>query len=80
LSIRRIAVKFVPRLLTDDQKQPRVNVCLELRVKANEEQAFFPWDHSGWQKLDLQLWSRNKATIVVEESAFPKIKKGASGP
>jgi hypothetical protein len=33
LNMRRIAVKFVPRLLTDDQKQRRVNVCLELREK-----------------------------------------------
>jgi hypothetical protein len=30
LNMHRIAAKFVPRLLTDDQKQRRVNVCLEL--------------------------------------------------
>jgi histone-lysine N-methyltransferase SETMAR len=33
----RIAAKFVPRLLTNDQKQWRVNVCLELREKADED-------------------------------------------
>jgi hypothetical protein len=39
---RRIAAKFVPRLLTNDQKQRRVNVCLELlvREKANEDPTF----------------------------------------
>jgi histone-lysine N-methyltransferase SETMAR len=33
----QIAVKFVPRLLTNDQKQQHVNMCLELREKANED-------------------------------------------
>jgi hypothetical protein len=35
LNMRHIAAKFVPRFLTNDQKQQRVNVCLELREKAN---------------------------------------------
>jgi hypothetical protein len=30
LNMRRIAKKFVPRLLTNDQMQRCVNVCLEL--------------------------------------------------
>jgi hypothetical protein len=37
LNMRRIATKFVPRLLTNDQKQRCINVCLELRQKANED-------------------------------------------
>jgi hypothetical protein len=40
LNMRRIAAKFVPRLLTNDQKQRCVNVCLELRQKANEDPTF----------------------------------------
>jgi hypothetical protein len=40
--MRRIAAKFVPRLLTNDQKQRRVNVCLELREKDNEDPTFVP--------------------------------------
>jgi hypothetical protein len=36
----RIAVKFVPRLLTNDRKQPHVNVCLELQEKTNEDPTF----------------------------------------
>jgi hypothetical protein len=35
--MRRTAVKFVPRLLTNDQKQQRVSVCHKLREKANED-------------------------------------------
>jgi hypothetical protein len=38
--MRHIAVKFVPRLLTSDQKQLRINVCLELWEKANEDPTF----------------------------------------
>jgi histone-lysine N-methyltransferase SETMAR len=30
LNMQRITAKFVPRLLTNDQKQRCVNVCLEL--------------------------------------------------
>jgi hypothetical protein len=37
LNMRSTAPKFVPRLLTNDQKQRRVNLCLEIREKANEE-------------------------------------------
>jgi ribosomal protein S25 len=29
-NMRRIAAKFVPRLLINDQKQRHINVCLEL--------------------------------------------------
>jgi histone-lysine N-methyltransferase SETMAR len=38
--MRLIAAKFVPRLLTNDQKQQCINVSLELREKANEDPAF----------------------------------------
>jgi hypothetical protein len=38
--MRRIAVKFVPRLLINDQKQRHVHVCLELHEKANKDPTF----------------------------------------
>jgi hypothetical protein len=38
--MRRIAAKFVPWLLTNDQKQRHINVCLQLREKANEDPTF----------------------------------------
>jgi hypothetical protein len=40
LNMCRIAAKFVPCLLTNDPKQRCVNVCLELREKANEDPTF----------------------------------------
>jgi hypothetical protein len=35
-----VATKFVPRILTADQKQQRVNVCEELRQIASNVAAF----------------------------------------
>jgi hypothetical protein len=35
--MRHTVVKFVPRLLTYDQKQWHANVCRELWQKANED-------------------------------------------
>jgi hypothetical protein len=40
LNMRRIAAKFVPRLLTNDQKRCRLNMCLELQEKANKDPTF----------------------------------------
>jgi hypothetical protein len=37
LGMHRIAAKFVPRLLTDDQKQNRVDVSKELLDQANDD-------------------------------------------
>ena len=37
LNMRRIAAKFVPRLLTQEQKENRVEVCKELRQSASED-------------------------------------------
>jgi hypothetical protein len=47
----RIAAKFVNRLLTHDQKQRRVNVCLQLR-----KLDFFP-------KLKMKLKGRRFETV-----------------
>ena len=38
--MHRIAAKFVPRLLTDDQKQNRVDVSQELLDRANGDDNF----------------------------------------
>ena len=40
LGMHRIAAKFVPRLLMDDQKQNRVNVSQELLDRANGDDNF----------------------------------------
>jgi hypothetical protein len=40
LNVHHIAVQFVRQLLMNDQKQLRVNLYLELRVKVNEDPTF----------------------------------------
>jgi len=40
LGMHRDAAKFVPRILTTDQKQLRVNVCTELRQLASDDETF----------------------------------------
>ena len=40
LGMRRVATKFVPRILTADQKQQRVNDCIELRQLASDDETF----------------------------------------
>lgn len=40
LQMRRVAAKFVPRLLTEEQKQHRVQVCQELLAMANDNENF----------------------------------------
>jgi histone-lysine N-methyltransferase SETMAR len=38
--MRRIAAKFVPRLLSNDQKEHRVAVCRELKDQARDDPNF----------------------------------------
>ena len=39
--MRRVTPKFVPRLLSVDQKQQRLDVCLDLKENATTTPAFF---------------------------------------
>jgi len=38
LNMKRVSAKFIPRLLTEDQKNDRLNVCYDLR-----EQSYVYW-------------------------------------
>jgi len=38
--MRRISARFVPRLLSDDQKVLRVSVCRELKPQARDDPIF----------------------------------------
>jgi len=40
LNMRRISARFVPRLLSDDQKAHRVSVCRELKQQARDDPNF----------------------------------------
>jgi len=45
--MHRVAAKFLPRILTGDQKQQRVNVCTELRQLASDDETFLSRDITG---------------------------------
>jgi histone-lysine N-methyltransferase SETMAR len=45
--MRRIAAKFVPRLLSDDQKAHRVFVCRELKKQARDDPVFISYIITG---------------------------------
>jgi len=47
LGMQRVAAKFVPRILTADQKQQHVNVCTELRQLASDFETFLSWVITG---------------------------------
>jgi len=38
--MHRVAAKFVPRILTADKKQQRINVCTELHCLASDDETF----------------------------------------
>ena len=40
LKMRRVASKFVPRLLSVDQKEQRLDVCLDLQENATNDPSF----------------------------------------
>ena len=40
LNMRRVSAKFVPRVLTDEQKQQRLSISLELRDHAASDSIF----------------------------------------
>ena len=40
LGMHRVAAKFVPRILTADQKQQSVNICTEIRQLASDDEIF----------------------------------------
>jgi hypothetical protein len=60
--MRCIATKFVPRLLINDQKQLRLNMCLEIWEKANEDLTFIS-RIALFRKLKVNLKGRLSDTV-----------------
>jgi hypothetical protein len=38
--MNRVAAKFVPRILTADQKQQRIDICTEIRQLTSDDETF----------------------------------------
>ena len=52
LKMRRVASTFVPRFLSFDQKQHRIDVCLDLRENAANDPSFLSNVISGDETWD----------------------------
>ena len=79
LGMHRVAAKFVPRNLTADQKQHRVNVCTELRQLASNDETLLSRVITGDESW-VYGYDRDKATILpVEKPHVTKAKKGETG-
>jgi hypothetical protein len=82
-NMSRIAAKFVTRFLTNDQKQWRVNACLELREKANGDPTFMcifriiTGDESWIYGSDPE---RKQQSSQWKSPQSQRAKKGAAGP
>jgi hypothetical protein len=77
--MRRIAAKFVPQLLTNDQKQRRVNVSLVLRENANEDPTFISMMIMG-NESSIYGYDPETSIVAVEEPTITNSKRGAAGP
>jgi hypothetical protein len=68
LNMRRIAAKFVPRLLTDDQKQHRLEVSMELKEQVRNDPDFLskvvPGDEVGFMGTTLKENSNHPSGSV----------------
>jgi len=63
--MKRFFAKFVPRILSDDQKAIRVSLCMELKQQARDDPNFFSiiitgdetWVYDYYPKLSNSLRS-----------------------
>jgi len=75
-----VAVKFVPRTLTADQKQQRINVCTELRQLASDDETFLSrviiGDESWVYGYDPET---KRQSCQWKSPKSPRPKKGQTG-
>jgi hypothetical protein len=81
LNMHHIAAKFVPWLLTNDQKQWLINVCFELWEKAKEDPTFISRIITG-DEIGFTVMSQKQRNSCCSGRAHnhQAQKKGAAGP
>jgi len=80
LVIHHVAPKFVPRMLTADQKQQRVNVCTELRQLASDDETFLSRVITGDESRVYGYDPETKRQSSQSKSpTSPRPKKGQTG-
>ena len=76
LRMKKICKKMVPRLLTDEQKERRVQVCQDILTRLETDSNLLGRTITGWRVMDLRVWSIHQATGPwVEESNVTKAKE-----
>ena len=75
LGMRRVAAKFVPRLLTDDQKQARLSACTDLLQCVEEEPSFLNKVITGDETWVYGYDPETKVQSSVWKTSSPRPRK-----
>jgi len=75
LGMHLVAAKFVPRILTGDQKQQRVNVCIEFRQLASDDETFLSRIITGDESWVYSYDPETKRQSSQWKSPSPRTKK-----
>ena len=75
--MKRVAAKFVPRLLSEDQRANHLDACREMKDQLKTDPNLFVQNHHRRWIMVLQVQPTDKATIKsMENGIIPKTKKG----
>jgi len=80
LNIHRVAAKFVPRLLTPEQKEHHVAICQELHQCALDDPSFMSRVITGDKSWVYRYDPETKQVFAVEEPRVPKTEEGEAEP
>ena len=72
--------KFVPRLLTPEEKEHRVAICEELRQRALDDPSFMSRIITGDESFVYGYDPETKQVFAMEESRIPKTEEGEAEP
>ena len=80
LNMHRVAAKFVPRLLTPEQKEHRVAICQELRQRAVDDPSFMSRVITGDESWVYGYDPETKQVFAMEEPRIPKTEEAEAEP
>jgi len=75
LGMHRVAAKFVPRILTADQKQQHINICTELCQLASDDETFLSRVITGDESWIYSYDPETKQQSSQWKSPSPRPKK-----
>jgi len=79
-NMHRVGVKFVPRLLTPEQKEHRVAICKELRQRAGGDPSFMSRVITGDESWVYGYDPETKQVFAMEEPRIPKTEEAEAEP